>query len=101
MRTKDLRKAKGLTQDQLAVALDVKQSTVAMWEIGQRVPKTSMLPRLAKALGCRIDDLFEEMDEKAIEAKTDESGMIIEHGDRLSWWRLPDVDDEDMSWLQE
>ena len=32
------RKAKGMTQDALAQALDVSRTTVSNWEIGRRTP---------------------------------------------------------------
>lgn len=102
MRIRDLRKAKGITQGQLAATLNVRQSTVAMWETNQRDPQTSMLPRLAKALGCRIDDLFEEMDEQADEVNAVVSGEAEGYANVLPW-KAPTVeeDDGDMSWLHE
>ena len=36
---KNLRMDKGLTQGELAKELNVAQSTIAMWERGERVPK--------------------------------------------------------------
>ena len=50
----------GISQAVLAEKLNVSQSTVAMWETGDNVPKTNMLPELAKALDCTIDDLFKD-----------------------------------------
>lgn len=49
----------GISQAALSKKLDVSQSTVAMWETGENVPKTNTLPELARALNCTIDDLFE------------------------------------------
>lgn len=54
----DLRKAAGLTQKQLADALGVTRSTVAMWETGENAPKTKMLLTLAEALGCSVEDIL-------------------------------------------
>lgn len=60
---KFLRESIGISQATLAEKLGVSQSTVAMWETGDNVPKTNMLPELAKVLNCTIDDLFKK-DEK-------------------------------------
>ena len=60
MRIKELRLKANLTQRQLADKLGILRTAVAMWEIGRSVPATEKLPALAGALGCRIDDLFEE-----------------------------------------
>ncbi len=54
-----LRQKKGLTQTQLATNLGLRsQSTIALWENGQRNPPSTILPRLAAELGCTIDELY-------------------------------------------
>lgn len=58
MNIKELRKDAGLTQVQLADALGVSQSTVAAWESGEKYPRASILPALATALGCTVNDLY-------------------------------------------
>lgn len=57
---KELRTKAGMTQQELADKLGVQQSSIAMYESGNRVPSTALLPALSKALGCSIDDLFKE-----------------------------------------
>ena len=54
----DCRKAKGLTQEQLAKLLGVTQGAVAQWENGLTHPAFNMLPRLATALGVTVDELI-------------------------------------------
>lgn len=54
----EARRSKNLTQLQLAGALGVTRSTVAMWESGESLPRADKLPQLAQILGCTIDDLF-------------------------------------------
>ena len=55
---KNLREINGLTQHELAVVLGINQSTVAMWETGESMPRAALLPKIAETLGCSIDDLF-------------------------------------------
>lgn len=58
-RLRDLRVMSGLTQAELSRQLGLKSSsTVTMWENGQRHPPCMMLPRLADALHCTVDELF-------------------------------------------
>lgn len=58
-RIRELRQAAGLTQIQLAFRLDLKSpSTVTMWENGSRKPPSTMLPKLAHALNCTVDELY-------------------------------------------
>lgn len=50
----------GLTQQQLSERLGISRSAVAMWECEKCVPSIALLPRLAAALGCAIEDLYPE-----------------------------------------
>ena len=53
-----LRKAAGLTQQQLADHMGVSRSTVAMWETGENAPSSKYLLELAKALSCSLDEIL-------------------------------------------
>jgi transcriptional regulator with XRE-family HTH domain len=55
----DLRKAAGLTQTDLAELVGVPQQTIAFWEQSSRPPRSEALPRLAKALGVRVEALIQ------------------------------------------
>lgn len=59
------RERQGLTQQEVAAALHVEQSSVSMWETGKATPRADMLPRIAKLLGCSVGDLFGEGKEDA------------------------------------
>lgn len=47
---KAVRKAKGLTQDELAIRLNVVRQTVSKWKKGLSVPDAAMLIRVAEIL---------------------------------------------------
>ena len=55
-----IRKALSMTQTELAERVGVTQGAVYQWESGVSKPCADILPALAKALGCSIDDLFKE-----------------------------------------
>lgn len=55
---KELRKARGLSQEELACIIGTERSTISKWETGEAKPRTDLLVKLAKALRCKIDDLF-------------------------------------------
>ena len=59
-----LRKKQGLSQVQLAEKLNITQGAVSQWEMGLSKPKSEILPELARALNCTIDDLFDEESEE-------------------------------------
>lgn len=60
----ELRKKAGLTQTELAVAIDVPQTTIADWEWSASPPRAEALPRLARALGVRVDDLLTQQQQQ-------------------------------------
>ena len=55
---KHFRKAKGLSQEELAVKLHVVRQTVSKWENGLSVPDADVLIRLANVLGVSISQLL-------------------------------------------
>ena len=63
------RKELGLTQEQLAGALNISYQAVSKWENELSSPDISTLPLLADTLGLSLDELFGR---EAIEAKTTE-----------------------------
>lgn len=54
----DKRRAKGITQDQLATYIGVSKASVSKWETGQSYPDITFLPQLASYFNISIDDLM-------------------------------------------
>ncbi|AEE17979.1 helix-turn-helix domain-containing protein [Treponema brennaborense] len=54
----ELRKAKGLTQDELSEQLNVSPQAVSKWENDVSYPDITLLPKLAAVLGVTVDDLL-------------------------------------------
>lgn len=61
---KNLRKNKGLSQEELAIKLNVVRQTVSKWENGLSVPDSDMLLSLADALDTSVSILLGETVEK-------------------------------------
>lgn len=57
---KNLRKAKGISQEELAVRLNVVRQTVSKWERGISVPDSGMLISLAEELDTSVSVLLGE-----------------------------------------
>ena len=55
---KTLRKTKGLTQDELAIRLNVVRQTVSKWEKGLSVPDAEMLQRIAEVFEVNVSQLL-------------------------------------------
>ena len=60
MKIAELRKAAGFTQEVLAKKMNVDQSTVSLWESGKSKPQRKLHKKLAKLLGCTVDELLKE-----------------------------------------
>lgn len=68
---KKLRKAKGLSQEELAIKLNVVRQTVSKWEKGLSVPDSEMLIKIADALDTSVNILLDETESSEI--KPDEN----------------------------
>jgi transcriptional regulator with XRE-family HTH domain len=55
-----LRRDAGLSQIELARLVGEPQQNIALWEQSDRPPRSDVIPKLARALGVRIEDLFAE-----------------------------------------
>ena len=60
MNIRDFRLKAGLTQVELAKKLNVDQAAVSRWESGETRPLRKIHKKLAKVLGCTVDDLMME-----------------------------------------
>lgn len=58
-RIKTLRKAKGLTQDQLAEQVGMDSRHISRLETGTHFPSIDSLEAIAKALGVQLKDFFD------------------------------------------
>lgn len=72
---KAVRKSKGLSQEELAVKLNVVRQTISKWEQGLSVPDADMLISLSEALETSVSAL---LGEPVAEAKADDLKAISE-----------------------
>lgn len=59
-RLKKLRKEKGLNQDELAIALGVRKTTISNYETGYSKPTNNMLRQISEYFGISISELLDE-----------------------------------------
>lgn len=55
---KTLRKAKGISQEELAIRLHIVRQTISKWEKGLSVPDADMLIRIAEILETSVSELL-------------------------------------------
>ncbi len=70
---KAIRKSKGLSQQELAVKLNVVRQTISKWEQGLSVPDSDMLISISEVLETPVSTL---LGENVIEAKVDDLKAI-------------------------
>lgn len=89
-----IRKARGLSQQELAVQLNVVRQTLSKWEQGRSVPDADMLIALSQALETPVSTLLGETvsppaadDMKAVAAKLEVVNLQLARRKRaLRWW---------------
>ncbi|MEN5306317.1 helix-turn-helix transcriptional regulator [Chryseobacterium cucumeris] len=59
-KVKRFRETRGLSQDELAIRLDVAQSTISSIESDKNIPNSLLLNKIAKELEVDINDLLNE-----------------------------------------
>lgn len=72
---KAIRKSKGLSQEELAIKLNVVRQTISKWEQGLSVPDSDMLICISEALETPVSTL---LGETVIESKVDDIKAISE-----------------------
>jgi transcriptional regulator with XRE-family HTH domain len=81
-RVAQLRKQSGITQVQLAEALDVSQQTIQAYEVGRRRFPVSALPVLAKQLSVSLEALMGDAPSAA--KKRGPAPRLQQHMERIS-----------------
>ena len=73
------RRAKGLTQMQLADVLSISDKTVSKWERGKGLPEVSLMLPLCKTLGISVNELLsgERLESERYFEKAEENMMSL------------------------
>ncbi len=72
---KSIRKSKGLSQEELAIKLNVVRQTISKWEQGLSVPDSDMLISISEILETSVSAL---LGETIVESKADDLKVISE-----------------------
>ncbi len=86
---KSIRKARGLSQSQLANLAGVQRQAIYDLESGRYMPNTVVALRLAKHLNCKVEDLF-AVEEPDIKQPVTLVGKVAQAGSRLCLGRVRD-----------
>ena len=61
-RVKQIRQSKGITQEELSIKAQLHRTYISSIELGKRNISLLNIEKLAEALGCSINDFFDEKD---------------------------------------
>lgn len=89
---RELRKAKGLTQEELAQKIGIKRGTLAQYETGKRSPKRETLERFAKALNVQWYELAHTDDSSWNRLLMLADDVRNDNAPNASWYGLADSD---------
>ena len=95
MRLKKLREEHGLSQEGLGLRLNVSQSTVSAYEVGERTPDLETLIAIAQFFGVSLDYLVGLSDMKQQLRQSDLTTSELAH--LYMYRQLSDIDKEKVS----
>ncbi len=72
----ELRKIKGLSQEQLGERINVTRQTISNWELGETSPNPEQLKLLSKELNVSIDELLDNDIQNVIEKKVSDTQVL-------------------------
>ncbi len=86
-----LRKARGMSQEELAAALDVSRQAVSRWESGSALPDASNVLQLSRLFGITADYLLDDTYGSAPAARSTPQAETTEEGEPAApqkerWW---------------
>ena len=79
---KKIRKERGLTQEELAIRVNVVRQTVSKWEKGQSVPDADLLQKIAEVLEVSVSQLLGQ--EKEMEHRNEIAEQLSRINEQLA-----------------
>lgn len=79
---KNFRKERGLTQEELAIRVNVVRQTVSKWEKGQSVPDADLLQKIAEVLEVSVSQLLGQ--EKEMEHRNEIAEQLSRINEQLA-----------------
>ena len=78
-RIRELRKAKGLYQEELANLIGVARQTVASWELDRTIPRMEDAINMSKVLNCDFEDISGEDMGDRMKTRNEQEFLLLEN----------------------
>ena len=81
---KNVRKQRGITQEELAEILGVSRQAISKWESDNGYPETEKLLLLSKTLNISLDYLMNDASEMQKKEQTEEKSVVIAQSGKIA-----------------
>lgn len=83
---KNIRKASGKTQKDLADYLQISAQSISKWEKGEALPSLEFLPQIARFFGCSVNAFFTEIERNSssVSESIDSTGEALELEEKIN-----------------
>ena len=79
---RDLRRRRGMSQQELALALGVSKQTISNWEVGRKVPRMKTVEKIANIFGVSRNSILAGLPVEMLEQEGQEDRRVVDLTDR-------------------
>ena len=77
-----LRRRRGMSQQELALALGVSKQTISNWEVGRKVPRMKTIEKIANVFGVSRNSILAGLPVEMLEQEGREDRKVVDLTDR-------------------
>lgn len=75
---RDLRRRRGMSQQELALALGVSKQTISNWEVGRKVPRMKTVEKIANIFGVSRNSILAGLPVEILEQEGQEDRRVVD-----------------------
>lgn len=75
---RDLRRRRGMSQQELALALGVSKQTISNWEVGRKVPRMKTVEKIANIFGMSRNSILAGLPVEMLEQEGQEDRRVVD-----------------------
>jgi len=75
---RDLRRRRGMSQQELALALGVSKQTISNWEVGRKIPRMKTVEKIANIFGVSRNSILAGLPVEMLEQEGQEDRRVVD-----------------------
>lgn len=79
---RDLRRRRGMSQQELALALGVSKQTISNWEVGRKIPRMKTVEKIANIFGVSRNSILAGLPVEMLEQEGQKDRKVVDLTDR-------------------